>query len=76
MCTNFKDPGVQIYGGELFNKLQNTFDTVFINLAPPVPSIKKYDEHGNLHVVANMNSYYDYEGGCIHGDCLAQLASG
>lgn len=76
MCTNFKDPGVQMYRGELFKQLQNTFDTVFINLPPPIPSIKKYDSQGNLLVVANMNSYYDYEGGCIDGDCLAQLADG
>lgn len=76
MCTNFKDPGIQLYGGELFKKLQSTFDTVFIHLPPPVPSIQKYDQHGNLHVVADMNSYYDYQGGCIHGECEALMHDG
>jgi hemerythrin len=44
MCTNFKDPGLQLYGGELFRALQNSMDTVFINLPPPVPSIPQYND--------------------------------
>jgi hypothetical protein len=43
MCSNFKDPGLQLYGGQLFKNLQNTMDTVFINLPPPKPSIPKYN---------------------------------
>lgn len=76
MCTNFKDPGLQLYGGELFKTLQNTMDTVFINLKPPVPSIKKYDAHGNLKVVQDMSNYYDYEGGCIYGECDVKMGDG
>lgn len=51
-------------------------DTVFINLPPPTPSIKKYDAQGNLKVVQDMSNYYDQYGGCIYGDCLATLADG
>jgi hypothetical protein len=51
-------------------------DTVFINLAPPVPSIKKYDANGNLKVVQDMSNYYDYYGGCIYGECDTQMADG
>jgi hypothetical protein len=67
MCTNFKDPGLQLYGGELFKTLQGTIDTVFINLPPPTPSIKKYDAQGNqINGVVDMNNYYDQYGGCIY----------
>lgn len=76
MCTNFKDPGLQLYGGELFKSLQGTIDTVFIHLTPPIPSIKKYDAQGNLLVVDNMNNYYDQYGGCIYGECEALMANG
>ena len=76
MCTNFKDPGLQLYGGELCKSLQGTSDTVFIHLTPPIPSIKKYDAQGNLLVVDNMNNYYDQYGGCIYGECEALMANG
>ncbi len=51
-------------------------DTVFINLPPPTPSIKKYDANGNLKVVQDMGNYYDQYGGCIYGDCDIQMADG
>ena len=70
MCTNFKDPGIQAYGGNLFKTLQDSIDTIFIKLPPPQPSISKYDAHGNLKQVDNMDDYYDAYGGCIHGECL------
>lgn len=41
VCTNFKDPGLQAYGGKLFQDLQNDIDTVFIKLPAPEPTIKK-----------------------------------
>lgn len=34
-CNNFKDPGVQTYGGELFNKERDIADDVFVSLPPP-----------------------------------------
>lgn len=37
-CNNFKDPGVQVYGGALFKKLQDEIDDVFNELPPPKPS--------------------------------------
>ncbi len=33
--NNFKDPGLQHYGGELFQSLQNHADSVFLSLPPP-----------------------------------------
>lgn len=72
ICTNFKDPGLQIYGGELFKKLQNEIDTVFIKLPPPEPTIKQ----NNYVAPASMAAYYNYGGGCIHGECKVAMADG
>merc|ERR1712107_455018 len=41
MCNNFKDPGVQNYGGELFQKYQDLADVAFNKLPAPKPSITR-----------------------------------
>merc|ERR1711988_2018185 len=38
-CNNFKDPGVQHYGGTLFNDIRDAADDVFNNLPAPKPSV-------------------------------------
>jgi hypothetical protein len=70
VCTNFKDPGLQIYGGPLFKKLQNDIDTVFLKLPPPEPTIQRE----NNVAPANMGAYYNYGGGCIAGHCSVTMA--
>lgn len=37
ICNNFKDPGVQHYGGELFSRIQDFADEQFNTLPPPQP---------------------------------------
>ena len=37
-CNNFKDPGIQAYGGVLFNTLRDEADANFMKLPPPTPS--------------------------------------
>ncbi|KAL6047667.1 VWFA domain-containing protein, partial [Balamuthia mandrillaris] len=37
-CNNFKDPGVQFYGGGLFGALRDQIDDLFCKLPPPKPS--------------------------------------
>lgn len=37
-CNNFKDPGVQAYGGDLFEAIRDEADDVFTDLPPPVPT--------------------------------------
>ena len=76
MCTNFKDPGLQSYASELFRENEGRIDTVFIKLPPPTPTIKKYDNQGNVRQVQNMGNYYNRYGGCIHGECTAELING
>lgn len=47
-CNNFKDPGVQNYGGKLFKKLRDTADEMFLKIPPPKPSIPVYDNKGQV----------------------------
>ena len=37
-CNNFKDPGVQVYGGKCFEKMRDFCDDVFLKLPLPKPS--------------------------------------
>ena len=37
-CNNFRDPGVQVYGGPIFKQLQESADTLFVSMPAPVPS--------------------------------------
>mmetsp|Transcript_26516 Transcript_26516/g.60439 ORF Transcript_26516/g.60439 Transcript_26516/m.60439 type:complete len:720 (+) Transcript_26516:57-2216(+) len=36
VCNNFKDPGVQVYGGQLSKSLQDAGDDIFLGLPAPV----------------------------------------
>jgi len=87
-CHNFKDPGVQIYGGKLFKELQNTADDIFCKLPPPKPSNAKsykttYTSSGtavttpaNITPVTSMSTYYDAYGSCFNGEGLVAMADG
>jgi len=46
--NNFKDPGIQAYGGDLFKKLRDSADEAFNKLPPPEPSERysNYDGYG------------------------------
>uniref|UniRef100_A0A7S3Y272 U-box domain-containing protein n=1 Tax=Heterosigma akashiwo TaxID=2829 RepID=A0A7S3Y272_HETAK len=39
-CNNFKDPGVQRYGGALFAAERDAADALFCKLPPPKPSLR------------------------------------
>mmetsp|Transcript_79277 Transcript_79277/g.169881 ORF Transcript_79277/g.169881 Transcript_79277/m.169881 type:complete len:704 (-) Transcript_79277:28-2139(-) len=39
-CNNFKDAGVQNYGGELFNTIRDAADDFFLTLPAPTPSAR------------------------------------
>merc|ERR1712151_829681 len=44
-CNNFKDPGVQCYGGKLFSEIRDEADDVFNRLPPPKPSVAPRRSH-------------------------------
>lgn len=70
-CTNFKDPGVQVYGGRLFEQLRDAADEVFNALPAPRTS-----RGGPTAARPDMRSFNDRNGGCVAGDSVAMLASG
>jgi hypothetical protein len=67
LCTNFMDPGLQLYGGELFKTLRTNGDKVFVALPPPVHT---------ANTVSSMSSYYQGGGGgCFGPSSTVILAS-
>jgi Mg-chelatase subunit ChlD len=63
VCTNFKDPGLKHYGGDLFKRLQDQLESVFLTIPSPKPTVQ-------------MACYYNPRGGCIAGECHVALANG
>jgi len=37
-CSNFKDPGLQVYGGAAFKAIRDDGDDIFVDLPPPTPT--------------------------------------
>ena len=82
-CNNFKDPGVQHFGGELFSKIRDMADDIFCNLPPPKPTATRnhYRSIGsassnNTHRVTTMRQYSDASTPCFHGNCVVRMAEG
>lgn len=74
ICNNFKDPGVQLYGGKIFSQIRDLADDIFVKLPPPVPSIKHYGSTNTAPV--SMSTYYCSGNPCFHGDCVTRMADG
>jgi len=53
LCNNFKDPGVQFYGGELFNELRDVADSAFDKLPVPKITPAMYRYMGDGKVIRN-----------------------
>jgi len=80
-CNNFKDSGVQCYGGELFDKLRDEADQFFVKLPPPEPSIQRPSSAASRTgytpaAPVNMSAYMDRYAGCVDGECMVQMADG
>ena len=73
-CNNFKDPGVQHYGGELFRSLRDTAEEVFLSLPPPKPSRLNRSSRPNAPV--NMSAYHNASAGCFAGSGRVTMADG
>ncbi|CAK9005359.1 unnamed protein product [Durusdinium trenchii] len=44
VCNNFKDPGVQCYGGEIFREVRDVADEIFLKLPAANPAIRSHVE--------------------------------
>eukprot|EP01118_Nematostelium_gracile_P010580 TRINITY_DN3664_c0_g1_i1.p1 TRINITY_DN3664_c0_g1~~TRINITY_DN3664_c0_g1_i1.p1 ORF type:complete len:804 (-),score=283.41 TRINITY_DN3664_c0_g1_i1:97-2508(-) len=87
-CTNFKDPGLQNYGGKSFEDIRDNIEKLFISLPAPVPKKKAQPppQTGNYksttassnynYQPVSMSRYHNRGGGCFDGDCKAKLADG
>lgn len=68
MCNNFKDPGVQKYGGELFQTVRDEADDIFCKLPAPKSSRSSWGYSGGASAVASqapvsMAAYNDCSAG-------------
>jgi Mg-chelatase subunit ChlD len=71
-CNNFKDPGVQHFGGSLFKSIRQEADDAFCMLPAPKPSV--YKSSGTTRQVSNMTTYYNAGGSCYDGFGLVAMA--
>ena len=76
MCHNFKDPSVQLYGGDSFKHLQDEADNAFCSIPAPKPSIRPYPDTFQASAPANMHNYLDYNAGCFDGEGIVMLSNG
>eukprot|EP00492_Amphilonche_elongata_P004733 TRINITY_DN50_c0_g1_i5.p1 TRINITY_DN50_c0_g1~~TRINITY_DN50_c0_g1_i5.p1 ORF type:complete len:603 (+),score=103.34 TRINITY_DN50_c0_g1_i5:158-1966(+) len=72
-CNNFKDPGVQHYGGSSFKKVQHVADDIFVNMPPPKPSINVAKRSAPINMA---HTYYNNCGGCFDGGNRVEMADG
>lgn len=91
LCMNFKDPGLQIYGSDLFHQIQDLGDKAFTTIPPPLPSKSKPAPSYSVGFAAfaapapapvpasapvSMASWHNQSGGCFHGDSRIKMADG
>lgn len=85
-CHNFKDCGVQSYGGNYFREFQDKTEEIFGALPAPKPSAKIVKEDKLLYSPAksapvhyepvNMRNYIDMNVGCFDDEGLLMLSNG
>ena len=79
-CMNFKDPGLQIYGSDLFRELQSLGDKAFDDLPPPIPSGQPPAAYGGGYTApvtslrSLTQSFNNPSGGCFHGNSGVLMA--
>jgi len=62
-CTNFKDPGLQVYATSKFCMIRDKAEDTFCKIPPPKPS--RLVDSSRFRPVASMSTYHNIAGGCI-----------
>ena len=90
-CNNFKDPGLQFYGGDLFRRIRDTADDIFSDLPPPSARAKQrllqtYNLAGGYAAPSapvpqatqqfSMRSLNSRSNPCVHGESKVSMADG
>lgn len=78
-CTNFKDPGMQHYGGAVFRDVRDVADDRFNELPAPKPSnVSRYGSSGGAPAAYSnfsMSNFNNSAGACFASG-LVRLANG
>lgn len=69
--NNFKDRGVQHFGGAMFLELQDHLNNIVANVTPPPPS-RTY--RGQTYTVSSMSSFNDRSNPCFAGYNKVKMA--
>lgn len=82
-CNNFKDPGVQEYGGGEFGAQRDAMDQAFSNMPAPTPThrrrvVERARSSGRQASapLRNLSSYNSASAPCFAGPCRVQMANG
>jgi hypothetical protein len=84
-CTNFKDPGVQVYGGDMFKDIKTSMNTMCDALDAPVPSLRPRNDYGRGGCATGVPVYTsdqfsvmfnNVSGGCFGGHGLIKMNDG
>eukprot|EP01041_Mallomonas_annulata_P011876 gene11876-24886_t len=89
-CTNFKDPGMQFYGGDMFKDVRDYADEVFCSLPAPTVIgpvvVAAAAQHSNAATPAarspapipqiDMRRFNNPNNPCFHGDCTVRMSDG
>lgn len=82
-CNNFKDPGVQEYGGGEFGAQRDAMDEAFSIMPAPTPThrnrVVERARSSGRQVSAplrNLSSYNSSSAPCFAGSCRVQMANG
>jgi Mg-chelatase subunit ChlD len=87
-CINFKDVGLQDYGGPLFQRLVTEGDKTFAMMPPMPVSVVSSGSSGyyaaaaaatppsaaNATVPVDYSMFHNSSGGCFSGDCCVRMA--
>jgi len=86
VCNNFRDPGVQGYGGKLFKQMRDLADDRYSSLPAPKPSVQRYSggSRGGYRgatrsapsAPSTLASYNVHSGPCFSGDSLVRMSNG
>jgi hypothetical protein len=80
LCLNFKDKGVQHFKTSDFEREQLFIENIFINMTPPVPSGRSYDDYGGnrnnpVSSAVFSTTFYNRQGGCFLQDTKVKTVS-
>ena len=71
ICLNFKDMGLQNYANNLFNKIRDDAEDIFLKIPPPISKIIPLSQGVSRPV--NMQSYYNQSAGCYDGNGIVKM---